>query len=128
MARPKKCRYIGRTPNAYYFKPRAVPLRYLKEVSLTLDELEAMRLADYEGLYHEKAAGKMKVSRATFGRILDQARKKVVEAILEGKALKIEADIGPAVCSLSCKEDRCVIKEAGRKVERSCSKKRDGKA
>jgi predicted DNA-binding protein (UPF0251 family) len=76
----------------YYFKPRGIPLVDLEEVSIRLDELEAIRLADYEGLYHEDAAQKMKISRATFGRILDEARHKVAEAIIKGKALKIETD------------------------------------
>ncbi len=62
----------------------------LEEVSLSLDELEAIRLADYEGRYHEEAATGMKVSRATFGRILNTARSKVAEAIVYGKALRIE--------------------------------------
>jgi predicted DNA-binding protein (UPF0251 family) len=62
----------------------------LEEVSLRLDELEAIRLADYQGLYHEEAAAKMEISRATFGRVLDGARRKVAEAILQGKALRIE--------------------------------------
>ena len=63
----------------------------LEEVYLRMDELEAIRLADYEGLYHEEAAAKMQVSRATFGRILEEARRKVAEAIIQGKALHIEA-------------------------------------
>ena len=92
MSRPKKCRCVGCNPNVYYFKPRGIPLVELEEVSVHLDELEAIRLADYEGLYHEDAAQKMKISRATFGRILDEARHKVAEAILKGKALKIETD------------------------------------
>ncbi len=62
----------------------------LEEVSLRMDEMEAIRLADYEGLYHQEAASKMKISRATFGRVLEEARRKVAEAILQGKALKIE--------------------------------------
>jgi predicted DNA-binding protein (UPF0251 family) len=62
----------------------------LEEVSLRLDELGALRLADYQGFYHEEAAAKMKISRATFGRVLEEARRKVAEAILQGKALKIE--------------------------------------
>jgi len=62
----------------------------LEEVSLSLDELEAIRLADYEGRYHEEAATGMKVSRATFGRILKKAHSKVAEAIVYGKALRIE--------------------------------------
>ncbi len=90
MSRPKKCRCINCCPDTNYFKPKGVPLIHLKEVSLSLDELEAIRLADLEGLYHEEAAGKMDVSRATFGRILDAARRKVAEAIVNGKALKIE--------------------------------------
>lgn len=61
----------------------------LEEVCLEMDELEALRLADSEGLYHEEAAGKMNVSRATFGRILDSARHKVADAIVKGNALKI---------------------------------------
>ena len=62
----------------------------LEEVSLRMDELEALRLADYRGLYHEESAAKMKTSRATFGRVLNEARRKVAGAILQGKALKIE--------------------------------------
>ena len=91
MSRPKKCRCIQCQPNANYFKPRGIPLTSLEEISLNLDELEALRLADYESLYHEEAAKQMNISRATFGRILDQARHKVAEAILGGKALKIES-------------------------------------
>ena len=90
MSRPKKCRCINCTPNTSYFKPRGIPIFQLEEVSLSLDELEAIRLADYEGCYHETAATRMKVSRATFGRILSEARKKVAEAIVDGKALRIE--------------------------------------
>jgi len=55
-----------------------------------MDELEAIRLADYEGMYHEDAAERMNISRSTFGRILKYARRKVADAIVNGKALKIE--------------------------------------
>ena len=92
MSRPKKCRCVTCIPGAVYFKPRGIPLVDLEEVSLNLDELEALRLADYEGLYHEEAAQKMSISRATFGRILDMARHKITGAIVNGKALKIESD------------------------------------
>ena len=92
MSRPKKCRCINCTPNTAYFKPKGIPIFELEEVSLSLDELEAIRLADYEGRYHEEAAKKMEVSRATFGRILSKARKKVAEAIVNGKALRIETN------------------------------------
>ena len=66
---------------------------YLEEISIRLDELEAIRLADFEGLYQEEAARKMEISRATFGRILGEARHKVAEAIIKGKALRIEPNI-----------------------------------
>jgi predicted DNA-binding protein (UPF0251 family) len=62
----------------------------LEEVSLRMDEMETIRLADYQGLYHQQAAARMKISRATFGRVLEEARRKVAEAILRGKALRIE--------------------------------------
>jgi uncharacterized protein len=64
----------------------------LEEVALILDELEAVRLADYEGRYHEDAAREMKVSRATFGRIVKEARHKIAEALTQGKALRIETN------------------------------------
>lgn len=73
-----------------YFKPRGIPLINLEEIAISLDELEAIRLADFEGLYHEQAAEKMNISRPTFGRILGEARRKLAEAVVEGKALKIE--------------------------------------
>ncbi|MGD9576780.1 MAG: DUF134 domain-containing protein [Syntrophorhabdus sp.] len=93
MSRPKKDRCISCNPNPMYFKPRGIPLVQLDEVVLNLDELEAIRLSDYEGLYHEQAAEKMNISRPTFGRILSEARRKVAEVIVEGKALNIKKDI-----------------------------------
>jgi predicted DNA-binding protein (UPF0251 family) len=77
-------------PESNYFKPRGIPLPMLEEVILTVDEFEAIRLADLENLYQEQGAEKMKVSRPTFGRIIDSAHKKVAEALVTGKALKIE--------------------------------------
>jgi len=90
VPRPKKYRCLKCRPDANYFKPRGIPLVDLEEISLTHDEIEAINLADYEGLYHEEAAMKMKISRQTFGRILSGAHKKVAECLLKGKALKIE--------------------------------------
>lgn len=71
-------------------KPAGRPLRELEEVRLGFDEAEALRLADLEGLYQEAAARSMGVSRQTFGRIVEEARRKVADAILGGKALRIE--------------------------------------
>jgi len=90
MPRPKKNRCVRCKPDVTYFKPRGIPLMALEELSITMDELEAIRLADYEGLYHEDAALKMKISRQTFGRILSKAHQKVAESLLKGKALRIE--------------------------------------
>ena len=77
-------------PETNYFKPRGIPLSLLEEVILAVDEFEAIRLADLEGFYQEQAAEKMNVSRQTFGRIIESAHKKVAEALVQGKALKIE--------------------------------------
>jgi len=90
MARPRQCRRVGSMPDCNYFKPRGISLAVLHEVILTVDELEAIRLADLESLYQERAAKKMNVSSPTFGRILESAHKKVAEALVKGKALKIE--------------------------------------
>ncbi|MGB9715765.1 MAG: DUF134 domain-containing protein [Thermodesulfovibrionales bacterium] len=92
MARPKKCRYVRCNPDAVYFKPRGIPMVHLEEIALTIDELEAIRLADFEELYHEDAAKRMKISRQTFGRIISNAHKKVSECLIKGKALKIETE------------------------------------
>jgi predicted DNA-binding protein (UPF0251 family) len=77
-------------PNVVLFKPAGVPGRSLEEVVLSVDEFEALRLADHEGLYQEQAAERMRVSRQTFGRIVESARKKVARALVEGLALRIE--------------------------------------
>ncbi len=73
-----------------FFKPQGIPLAQLKESVVTEDGLEAIRLADVEGLYHDEAARRMGVSRATFGRVLESARRAVGDAITGGKALRIE--------------------------------------
>ena len=90
MPRPFCPRHVGFVPNAVYFKPAGVPLHALEEVVVTLDELEALRLADLQGLYQEQAAEQMKISRPTFARIVEAARKKVAEALINGKALRLE--------------------------------------
>ena len=90
MARPKCCRRVKGVPTATYFKPRGIPLTELEEIVLGVDEFEALRLADLQGLYHEKAAAEMGISRQTFGRIIEAARKKISEALVKGKALRIE--------------------------------------
>ncbi|MCG3146920.1 MAG: hypothetical protein PCFJNLEI_00355 [Verrucomicrobiae bacterium] len=93
MPRPCCQRRVGCAPGVTYFKPAGVPLRVWDEVILTLDELEALRLADLQGQYQEVAAKRMRISRATFARIVEAARKKVAEALINGKALRIEGGV-----------------------------------
>jgi uncharacterized protein len=90
MSRPFKCRRIGYLPNVNFFKPAGVPLRELEEISLSFEEVEAIRLKDLEGLEQEQAAEKMNISRPTFQRILASARRKIADVLLNGKALRIE--------------------------------------
>lgn len=88
--RPKRCRKVCGAPDPRYFKPRGIPSTELEELILTFDEYEAIRLADLEGLYQENAAKQMGVSRQTFGRIIDSAHRKIADAIVNIKAIKIE--------------------------------------
>ncbi len=90
MARPQKDRIVAFNPNVSYFKPRGIPLLELDEVDLTVDEREAIRLADLRGLSHEEAGQQMGVSRATFGRIIQRARYAVADALINGKAINVE--------------------------------------
>ena len=104
MPRPPKFRTIEGGPRSTFFKPRGIPSRLLETVVLGLDELEAIRLADLEGLYQEEAAARMNISRPTFGRLVAQARKKVADALFHGKALVFE---GGAVCVNQAAWPRC---------------------
>ncbi|OGX16473.1 MAG: hypothetical protein A2166_01150 [Omnitrophica WOR_2 bacterium RBG_13_41_10] len=88
--RPKKTRWIKCLPGERCFKPLCKPLNKLKGVCLTLDEFEAMRLSCLKGLKQEDAAKKMKVSRPTFSRIETSAHKKIADALVNIKAIKIE--------------------------------------
>jgi len=88
--RPKRKRLIRFLPEINYFKPAGIPLKDLSEVILSLDEVEAIRLAELENLDQEEAANKMKISRITFQRILHQAHKKIAESLIYGKAIKMK--------------------------------------
>jgi predicted DNA-binding protein (UPF0251 family) len=90
MPRPCCRRRISGLPDCRLFKPAGIPASALEETVLGLDELEALRLADLEGLYQDAAAARMGVSRQTFGRIVEGARRKVAGALIEGRALRIE--------------------------------------
>ena len=89
MPRPQCCRRVAGVPPCGLFRPAGIPASLLEQITLGLDEMEAIRLADLLGLYQEDAARKMNVSRQTFGRIIDAAHKKVAEALTQGKVLCI---------------------------------------
>jgi predicted DNA-binding protein (UPF0251 family) len=89
MSRPCKLRRVTCNPQAISFRPSAISKAALETVSLSRDELEAIRLADFEGLYQEQAAGKMKISRQTFGNIIVSAHKKVADFLINSKRLSI---------------------------------------
>lgn len=90
MARPPKWRRVEFLPDITYFKPIGVSLKFLDEVILNVEELEAIRLKDVEGLEQEECAQHMEISRPTFVRVLNSARSKVAEALIQGKAIRIE--------------------------------------
>ncbi|MGB9886980.1 MAG: DUF134 domain-containing protein [Moorellales bacterium] len=106
MPRPPKRRRVEFLPTCVYFKPAGIPLRQLQEERLTVEELEALRLKDVEGLEQEECAERMQVSRPTFQRILTTARAKVGRALVEGKAIRVEGGhfvfAGRRLCCRNC--------------------------
>jgi len=92
MPRRKRCRRVAFLPDYIYFKPSGIGIRDLDVIELDLSEIEAIRLKDYLRLDQEEAAIKMGVSQPTFHRILDEARRKIAKAIIDGMALKIKTD------------------------------------
>ena len=117
MARPPLPRRIGCRFPGRGFRPIGRPACDLEVVTVGQDELEAIRLADREGLYQEAAAEHMGVSRQTFARILTRARSAVAECVTEGKVLLVET--GP-VASASAPSDPCPIHGGPRRRGRAC--------
>ncbi len=89
--RPKKSRVIRERVKISQFSPRGKPGRP-EEIELAMDELEALRLADYLGLSQEKAAESMNISQQTFSRIIKRARKAVADALVNGKIIRIKEE------------------------------------
>jgi len=87
MVRPRRCRRVSFNPAVKIFKPQGIPARELEAVLLSMDEVEAVRLKNIEGLDQTECAEKMAVSQSTFQRILSSANKKIAEALINGKAL-----------------------------------------
>jgi hypothetical protein len=88
--RPKKTRWIRCDPGERCFRPQCKTLNKLEGVYLSLDEFEAVRLADLEGLMQEEAAKRMRISRPTFSRIISSAHRKIGDALVNIKAIKIQ--------------------------------------
>lgn len=106
MSRPRLCRRVCFEPNVTYFKPAGIRIIDLEELNLTVDEFEAVRLKDLLGLEQEEAAKKMDISQPTFHRLISSARKKIADALINGKALKIEG--GPyKMAELSERKFKC---------------------
>jgi predicted DNA-binding protein (UPF0251 family) len=89
VSRPPIERSVAGIPRITLFKPAGVPARELDRLKLAVDELEAIRLVDLEGLSHERAAEALGVSRQTVGRVLERGRAKVADALVGGKAIEI---------------------------------------
>lgn len=89
MVRPKKCKMVDSEPEVTYFKPRGIPLMELEDVELTVEEFEAVRLSDGEGREQRAVAKRMGVSQPTLHRLLASARRKIADALANGKAIKI---------------------------------------
>ena len=102
MPRPCHCRRVSALPKNRCFKPNGIPLHELEEVVLSLDGLEALRLADHEDLNMDEAAARMGVSRHTFGRLLRRARRSVAQALVLGQALRIEG----GVCAVDAPDEQ----------------------
>jgi len=93
MPRPRICRRIFFNPHVTHFKPIGIPLSNIQNTILTKTELEAVRLIDYENHPQTKVAKEMKISQPTLSRLLTSARKKIADALVNGKAIKIEGGV-----------------------------------
>ena len=93
MPRPKKNRHIAFHPGVTYFKPQGIPMHQLEEIDISLDELESLRLKYKEGKNNAEGAKEMKISAATYQRLIVSALQKITEALVEGKSIKLHTMI-----------------------------------
>jgi len=104
MVRPRKLRFIGMQPGVRLFKPAGVPVQEADRVVLSLDQFEAIRLVDLEGMDHSGAAELMNVSRPTLSRLVEEARRCVADALVNGKALVIDGGNVEMVARMRCRD------------------------
>jgi len=103
LARPTKWRKVEFIPNVQYFAPLGIDDTDLQENVIRIEELEAIRLKDLEGLEQEECAEKMEISRQTFQRILSAARQKIADSLVSGKAIRIEGgNYTRNICLVKC--------------------------
>ena len=106
MARPVKLRCVAQLPSTGFFRPVGIPANVLQGVRLSVEEVEAIRLKDLEGLEQEECAENMHISRPTFHRILESARRKLADALINGKAIQIEGgNFGLPQSRFKCNHD-----------------------
>lgn len=121
MVRPTKDRRVEFIPAITCFKPAGMPASELKENVLTIEELEAVRLKDLEGLEQEECAQRMQISRGTFQRILSAARFKVAQALIEGRMLRFEGgNFKLAVRHLCCASCGYIFEQPFGTGKRAC--------
>jgi uncharacterized protein len=92
MSRPRRCRWIENEPSVLFFKPANVRLRDMDVVVLSHEEIEAIRLKDFEKLDQNECARRMNISQPTFHRTIICAREKIADAVVNGKAIRIDVD------------------------------------
>jgi predicted DNA-binding protein (UPF0251 family) len=106
MSRPVKLRYVAQLPSTALFRPVGVPANVLPPVCVSLEEAESIRLKDLEGLEQEECARRMQISRPTFHRVLESGRRKLADALVNGKAIQIEGgNFGLAERRFRCNND-----------------------
>lgn len=121
MPRPTKFRRVDFFPDETYFVPLGKPKCDIEEVNLKVEELEAMRLKDIEGLNQEECAEKMEISRQTFQNIIDSARQKVAEALTQGKAINIGGGHYTSKhCKLKCMDCNTVYEINSKEDQNTC--------
>ena len=119
MPRPTKWRRVEFIPGVRHFHPSGIPKAMLEENILKIEELESLRLKDLEGLEQEESAARMGVSRQTFQRIYNAARKTVADSLVNGKAIRVEGgNFTRNICPVQCQNCNTEWEESYENFER----------